>query len=79
MTEPALVCALDRGILRGLFAAQETDVTLVSSIAAGDDCCRLQLTLSASARRGVHHPGSACSPSSERNPARYMFVSRMPL
>lgn len=43
--EPLLVCALDRGILRGLFAAQEGAVTLVSSIASGDDCCRLQLTL----------------------------------
>jgi predicted ArsR family transcriptional regulator len=43
--EPQLVCALDRGILRGLFAAQESDVTLVSSIAAGDDSCRLQLAL----------------------------------
>jgi predicted ArsR family transcriptional regulator len=45
IAEPQLVCALDRGILRGLFAARETDVTLVSSIATGDDCCRLQLTL----------------------------------
>jgi predicted ArsR family transcriptional regulator len=43
--DPQVVCALDRGILRGLFAARETDVALVSSIATGDDCCRLQLTL----------------------------------
>ena len=43
--EPLLVCALDRGILRGLFAVPESAVTLMSSIAAGDDCCRLQLRL----------------------------------
>ena len=43
--EPLLVCALDRGILRGLFGASEDAVTVVSSIAAGDDCCRLRLTL----------------------------------
>jgi predicted ArsR family transcriptional regulator len=43
--EPLLVCAVDQGILRGLFAAPESAVTTVSSIAAGDDCCRLRLTL----------------------------------
>jgi len=43
--EPLLVCALDQGILRGLFAAPESAVTRVSSIAAGDDCCRLKLAL----------------------------------
>jgi predicted ArsR family transcriptional regulator len=45
MAEPLLVCAVDQGILRGLFAAPESAVTTVTSIAAGDDCCRLRLTL----------------------------------
>jgi predicted ArsR family transcriptional regulator len=45
VAEPLLVCALDRGILRGLFAVQEDAVKLVSSVVTGDDCCRLQLTL----------------------------------
>jgi len=45
VADPALVCALDQGVLRGLFAAPESAVKLLSSIVAGDDCCRVQLTL----------------------------------
>jgi predicted ArsR family transcriptional regulator len=45
IAEPLLVCALDRGVLRGLFAVPESSVRQLSSIAAGDECCRLQLTL----------------------------------
>jgi predicted ArsR family transcriptional regulator len=45
VAEPLLICALDRGVLRGLLAAPEDSVRELSSIAAGDECCRLQLTL----------------------------------
>jgi predicted ArsR family transcriptional regulator len=45
VTDPLLVCSLDRGVVRGLFAAPEGSVQHLSSIAAGDDRCRLQVTL----------------------------------
>jgi predicted ArsR family transcriptional regulator len=45
IADPLLVCALDRGVVCGLFASPTGSVRQSSSVAAGDDCCRLQLTL----------------------------------
>ena len=43
-TEPAVVCALDLGILRGLFALPAGALRRLSSAVAGEAACRLEFT-----------------------------------